>query len=233
MDDRGGAGQPSQPASPPLPLANLPPGAIGPRMARAAGVAGLVFALLFTITFALLRVGLPPADPAAFEAWWAGSRDRVAVGTYLLPFAGMAFIWFVAAVRRRMGTGEGLFFSTIFLGSALVFVALLFAMGASVGAVLSAQALEPDRLQVAASVGFALAYELFFGFAVRMAAMFMLATASIGRSATAVPRWVVLVTLGLGIVALVGNTFIEPFALIFPVWVALISVFLLEERSPS
>lgn len=214
---------------PPLPEIVLPTpdrvaGAVGPRLARAAGLAGLVFAGLLTATFVLLRVGMPPADTGAFADWWAANRDRVAAGTYLLPFAGIAFVWFVAALRRRIGTGEGLFFSTVYLASALVFLGLLFAMGASVGAVMAAESLETGRQQAAATVGFALAYELFFGFAVRMAAMFMLAVASIGRQSTRIPRWLVALTLVLGLIALVGNTFIEPFALIFPVWVALVSL---------
>jgi hypothetical protein len=216
----------------PVPTSPLPPvrvaGSVGPKLARAAGLAGLVFAALLTITFALLRVGMPPADPASFDVWWAGTRDRVAVGTYLLPFAGMAFIWFTAALRRRIGTGEGLFFSTVYLSSALLFTALLFAMGAAVGAVVAAESLEVGRLQAAATVGFALAYELFFGFAVRMAAMFMLAVASIGRGSAGLPRWVVAVTLVLGLVALIGNTFVEPFALIFPAWAALVSFHLVR-----
>jgi len=133
----GPAGPDDPPPGPAVPLA---PGTVVPWMARAAGVAGLVFAVLFTVSFALIRVGKPPADPAAFAAWWGASRDRVAAGTYLLPFAGMAFIWFVAAVRRRIGSGEGLFFSTVFLGSALVFVALVLVTGAAISAVLAALA---------------------------------------------------------------------------------------------
>jgi hypothetical protein len=213
---------------PPRPAVPLMPGTIGPWMARAAGAAGLVFAVLFTVSFALIRVGKPPADPAAFAAWWGASRDRVVIGTYLLPFAGMAFIWFVAAVRRRIGSGEGLFFSTVFLGSALVFVALVFVTGAAISAVLAAEALDPDHAQVAAVVGFSFGYEVFFGFAVRMAAMFMITVASIGRASTTLPRALVLFTLVLGLIALLGNTFLEPFALIFPAWVALVSLALIR-----
>jgi hypothetical protein len=204
-------------------------GAIGPRLAQAAGLAGLVFATLFVVAFGLLRVGAPPGEPAAFLAWWDASRDRLTAGTYLVPFAGMAFIWFVAAVRRRIGRAEGLFFATAFLGSALVFVAMMFATGAAAGAILAAAGLA-DRVQVQAiaAMGHALAYALFFGFAVKMAAMFMLAVASIGRSADTLPRWLIGLTLVLGIGSLVGNTFIEVVALVFPVWVVVVSLLLLH-----
>lgn len=211
-------------------------GAVGTRLARAAGVAGLVFAVLFTIALALLRTGAPPADPVAFGAWWVESRDKIALGTYLLPFAGMAFIWFVAAVRRRIGHGEGLFFATVFIGSALVFVSTLFATGAAIGSVLAAsETLDPVQIQVVAVLSHALAYALFFGFTVKMAAMFMLIVGSIGRTAGALPRWLVLLTLGLGLVVLIGNTFWELVALAFPAWVAVVSVLLIRvagEESP-
>lgn len=205
------------------------PGEIGLRLARAAGLAGLVFATLFTASFALLRVDAPPVAPVAFAAWWAASRDRIAAGTWLVPFAGIAFIWFVAAVRRRIGRSEGLFFSTTFLGSALIFVAMVFATGAAGGSMLAAAALEePAQMAIVAAVGHAMAYALFFGFAVKMAAMFMLAVASIGRTEDTLPRWLVLLTLVLGITSLVGNTFLEIVALVFPAWVVVVSLLLIR-----
>ncbi len=205
------------------------PGEIGIRLARAAGLAGLVFATLFVVAFALLRVGVPPVDPAAFAAWWAASQGRITAGTWLLPFAGIAFLWFVAAVRRRIGRGEGLFFATMFLGSALIFVAMVFATGAAAGAMLAAAAFEdPAQMALVAVVGSALAYTLFFGFAVKMAAIFMFATASISRGADTLPRWLGPLTLVLGVVSLVGNTFLEVVALVFPVWVAVVSVVLIR-----
>ena len=120
--------------------------AVGSRLTTAAGLAGIAFAVLFTVSFALLRVGIPPAEGQAFATWWEANRDRVAVGTYLIPFTGIAFLWFVAAVRERIGRGEGLFFSTIFLGSALLFVATAFVTGAAAGAMLVLR-LRPDFLR--------------------------------------------------------------------------------------
>jgi hypothetical protein len=204
------------------------PGTVGTRLATAAGVAGLAFAIIFTAAFGLLRAGEPPSDAAAFRAWWEVSRDRIAVGTYLVPFAGIAFIWFVAAVRRRIGHGEGLFFSSVFLGSALVFVATMFVTGAAAGSVIvAADHLDIGRIQDLAAVSHALAYAVFFGFTVKMAAMFMLIVASIGRTARALPRWLVLLTIALGLVLLVGNLFVEVVALVFPAWVAVESLVLI------
>lgn len=203
--------------------------AVGSRLTTAAGLAGVAFAVLFTVAFGLLLVGVPPAEPQAFATWWTASRDRVALGTYLVPFVGIAFVWFVAAVRERIGHGEGLFFSTVFLGSALLFTATIFVTGAAAGAMLAAaESLESRRAAEVATFSHAFGYALLFGFAVKMGAMFMLVVASIGRSARALPGWVTAFSLVLGIATLVASTFWDPIALVFPGWVAVISVFLIR-----
>jgi hypothetical protein len=204
----------------------------GPRLARGAGVAGLVFAALFVAAFGLLRVDSPPSDPLAFAAWWAASQDRISFGTFLVPIAGMSFIWFVAAVRRRIGSGEGLFFSTLFLGSGLVYVAMLCATGAAAASISAATLLGPLSTQLVATMGHSLAYAFFFGFAVRMSAMFMLAVASIGRGGQSLPRWLTLLTIALGAVSLVGGPMFEGTAVIFPAWVTIVSLLLIR-TSPA
>ena len=49
------------------------------------------------------------------------------MGLYLVPFAGIAFLWFIGVVRDRIGEREDKFFATVFFGSGLLFVAMLFA----------------------------------------------------------------------------------------------------------
>ena len=49
----------------------------------------------------------------------------------LVPFAGIAFLWFIGVVRDQLGDVEDRLFSTVFLGSGLLFLAMLFA-GAAV-----------------------------------------------------------------------------------------------------
>ena len=48
----------------------------------------------------------------------------------LIPFAGIAFLWFIGVIRTRLGDREDKLFATVFLGSRLLFVALLFLAGA-------------------------------------------------------------------------------------------------------
>jgi hypothetical protein len=218
-------------------LSTEPVTEVGKRLTTAAGLAGLLFAVLFIGSFAFLRVGVPPSDGAAFADWWEANRQRVAVGTYLIPFTGIAFLWFVAAVRQRIGRLEGLFFSTIFLGSALLLVATVFVTGAASGATIAAaDSLDTRRAAEVAAFSHAFAYALFFGFTVKMGAMFMLVVASIGRGTTVLPRWLVLLTTLLGIALLLVVGIWEITALVFPVWVAVVSLMIIRaslEREQS
>jgi hypothetical protein len=43
--------------------------------------------------------------------------------------AGIAFLWFIGVIRDHLGDREDRFFATVFLGSGLLFVAMLFICG--------------------------------------------------------------------------------------------------------
>ena len=110
---------------------------------RAAGVAGLAFAV------ALHRLDRAPPQPsprvgstaAAIRDFYLepGTRASVAlVGVYLAPFSGIAFLWFIAAIRHLIGDREDRFFATVFLGSGLLFVAMMFLAAGVGGSLLAA-----------------------------------------------------------------------------------------------
>ena len=93
------------------------------RTPRAAALAGIAFSLLFALALILVRTAVP-ADPDDAEQWLSdGSRhDAVLLGLGLVPFAGIAFLWFVGVVRDRVGEAEDRVFAAAFLGSGLLFV---------------------------------------------------------------------------------------------------------------
>jgi hypothetical protein len=107
------------------------------RSPRAAAVAGIVFSVLLTVALVLVR-SVTPSDPNDAGDWLAdgGRRKAVVVELNLLPFAAIAFLWFIGVVRDRIGEGEDRFFATVFLGSGLVFVAMMLATGAVAGGLL-------------------------------------------------------------------------------------------------
>src|SRR5688572_11245736 len=86
------------------------------RTPRAAAIAGIVFAVLLAISFILLRLSMP-SDPLEPGRWLSTGSSTVALALNLIPFAGIAFLWFVGVLRARLGELEDRFFATVFLGS--------------------------------------------------------------------------------------------------------------------
>jgi len=190
----------------------------------AASIAGLLFSLLFTAALVLVR---SQADTAA-----APTTAIVIGGLYLAPFAGIMFLWFVAVIRDQIGEREDRFFATVFFGSGLLFVALLFATAAVVSTPTTlVRFLGEDQLSAeSASLLRALGYTLLFAFATRAAAVFMLATATIGIKSGVFPRWFTLVGYLLAVVLLVAVSFYDWFILVLPGWVAVVSLFILRRE---
>ena len=111
------------------------------RTPRAAAVAGIVFSVLFATSVVLLEWALP-SDSLDTGPWVEDDarRNAVSLSLQLLPFAGIAFLWFIGVLRDRIGAGEDRFFATVFLGSGLLFVAMFFASGAVAGGLISTAA---------------------------------------------------------------------------------------------
>ena len=86
-----------------------------------------------------------PADPQEAGAWLPRSWKTVSLALHLLPFAGIAFLWFIGVLRDRIGPYEDRFFATVFLGSGLLFLAMLFASSAVAGGIIMVYGAMPIR----------------------------------------------------------------------------------------
>ena len=200
------------------------------RTPRSAAVAGIAFSALFTLALVLVHSAIPK-DPNDAGLWLTDKsrRDLVLVALGLVPFAGIAFLWFVAVVRDRIGEAEDRFFATVFLGSALLFVALLFVTAAlAAGLVASAG----DNAGIFKSsdaweVGRRATYQLMTVYAMRMAAVFTIATSTILRRVGLAPRWLVVTGYATGAVLLVTLAYATWVELLFPVWVLVLSLYVL------
>ncbi len=96
------------------------------RTPRAAAIAGIIFAVFYSISLVLVRISIP-ADPAGDSAAWLETNVRmVSLALNLVPFAGIAFLWFIGVIRDRHGDLEDRLFATVFLGSGLMFLVLTF-----------------------------------------------------------------------------------------------------------
>ena len=197
---------------------------------RAAGAAGVVFAVLFFIALYLLRgavsVGLDTAT--VMENLAGPSAKKALVGLYLVPFAGIAFLWFIGVIRDRIGAREDKFFATVFLGSGLLFVAMLFASAAVLGGLIAGHTFGIAAPTDIATVGFArsVGYAFLFVYCAKVAGVFMLVTSTIARRSRW-PRWTSLSGFLIAAVLILSVSFFEPIVILFPAWVAAISVYVL------
>jgi MFS family permease len=198
---------------------------------RAAAIAGILFSALFVAAFSLLRISVP-SDPTESGEWLKTSSISVGFALNLLPFAGIAFLWFVGALRDRLGVLEDRFFSTVFLGSSLLFLAMLFTSAAAIGAIIVAFSAGPYDLTNSAAFYLArtLAYNVATIYMVKMAGVFMISTSTVVIYTDIAPRWVALLGFALALLLLFGSTYFSWIFIAFPFWVFLISVCLLIDK---
>ncbi|MCY0925412.1 hypothetical protein OTB20_04170 [Streptomyces sp. H27-H1] len=187
---------------------------------RAAGLAGILFAALMAAAIVLARIALPQGGGAARIEVTAGQRDAVTTALELVPFAGIAFLWFMGALREHAGEAEDRFVTTVFLGSGLIFVASLFGAAAAAGTVL-----DDDQPQ---EFGRHFAYTLLTTYGMRMAAVFVFATATIGRRLGVFPRPLALTGYLAGLVLLVAGSSVPWSELVFPAWALIVSLYILR-----
>ncbi|MEV7727688.1 hypothetical protein AB0P15_23485 [Streptomyces sp. NPDC087917] len=187
---------------------------------RAAGAAGILFALLLAASIVLIRYAVPASDPAHGPV---PSDRRWAVRTALeiVPFAGIFFLWFMGALREHTGDAEDRFFATVFLGSGFVFTATMFVAGAAAGTVLQEASPPTD-------FGRSFAYTMLTTYAMRMAAVFVLATSTIGRRLGVFPRPLTLLGYAVGLVLILTGSAVPWTELVFPAWALVVSLYILR-----
>src|SRR5665647_888598 len=196
------------------------------RTPRSAAIAGMVFAVFLATSIILIRLSIArnPADAAVWLAQ-GGRRTLALVAINLIPFAGIAFLWFMGVIRDRMGEREDKFFATIFLGSGLLFVALLFVSAAvAIGliAMLKTAPLETTQSQIW-TLGYHTTFALLNIFAIRMAAVFMLSTSTIALRASFINRWLSYLGIAIALILLVASDVVAYINLLMPLWVFLVS----------
>jgi hypothetical protein len=199
---------------------------------RAAAVAGVFFAVLFTASLVLIRLALPEELSGTNAATWLqGNTTSVTLALTLMPFAGIAFLWFIGVVRDRLGKLEDQFFSTVFFGSGLLFLAMIFVSAAIAGGIIASYAIEPDILTKSGAIVFgrAIMYTITKVYAIRMAGVFMIALATIWLRTRVMPRLFVFLSYALALLLLVSSDLTSWLILVFPAWVFVISIFILVE----
>jgi len=196
------------------------------RTPRAAAWAGIVFAVFSVAAMVLIRLSAP-SDPGQAGAWLSSDsrRQAVSVALNLVPFAGIAFLWFVGVVRDRVGALEDRFFGTVFLGSGLLFVAMFFVAAGLAGGLVDAATAHPSSTgSDTLSLGRDSTTVLLNVYAMRMAAVFTLTTVTIARRTQIVYRWVWMAGTVVAIALLVASSASAWVELLFPAWILALSI---------
>jgi hypothetical protein len=172
-----------------------------------------------------------PADPQEPGAWLQTSSRTVALALNLIPFSGIAFLWFIGVLRDRLGRAEDQFFATVFLGSGLLFLAMLFTAAALVGAIMIAFALQPQELVGSATFHFAraAAYSMVNVYMIKTASVFMFTTSTVAIYTGIAPRWLAILGYVLSLLLLFGSYYFSWSFVVFPAWVFLMSVCILMD----
>jgi hypothetical protein len=201
------------------------------RTPRAAGIAGVLFALLLTTALVLVRLAVP-AGPNDAGVWLSdpGRRRLVVLALNLVPFAAIAFLWFIGVVRDRIGQREDRFFATVFLGSGLLFVAMLFVAAAVTAGSLADAAARPGASQDVSGLGRRIGALVLHIYAMRMAAVFTISTATIGLRTGFLPRWLAFSGYATALVLLLAVEVTPWVEVLFPLWILLVSIDTLAEN---
>jgi hypothetical protein len=199
---------------------------------RAAALAGVVFALLFGTVLVLIRLRMPEGvrDSAS---WLANDHNGIATAAVLMPFAGISFLWFIGVVRDGFGRYEDRFFASVFLGSGLLFLAMMFVATAVAAALVATNTDVVDPAAHAEIVDFGKMVVLSTTktYAIRMAAVFMISAATIWLRTGLMPRWLVALSYVVALAVLIASDVSMWVTMAFPVWVLVVSGLFLMRAS--
>ena len=195
---------------------------------RAAAIAGILFAILMITSLVLIWISVP-FDPQEDGGWLTANWSTVSLALNLVPFAGIAFLWFIGVVRDRLGQAEDRFFATVFLGSGLLFLAMMFASAAVAGGTIRIYGTAPSQLIESGLYTFGrnVTYEIMNVYTLKMAGVFMLTTCTLSLRTRILPRWIIFLGFILALFLLLSLGLVNWAPLVFPLWILLISVHIL------
>ena len=196
------------------------------REARLTAAIGIVFAVLFTAGLLLIffSSGANPFGAGnSVDDIGGTSRPVLIGGLYLLPFAAVTFLWFLASLRSwirfRADRLSGVF-STVQLLSGAAFITLTLAGAGAVAVIPLARDLTGIEFDPATARHFAvLARVLVMIFGMRMAAMVVMTTATIGAQASLFPGWFRVLSIAVAAALFLAASFSFWLVALFPAWV--------------
>lgn len=201
---------------------------------RAAAIAGTLSLLLLIISFVLI-LGAIPDNAREGRTLFSTYGKTLLMALNLVSFAGIAFLWFVGVVRDRLGSLEDPFISTVFLGSGLLFLAMLFVLTAIEGRVIILASSQPKPLFSADFYRLALtvARQILNTYALKTAGVFMFSTRTLFIHTRVIPRWMAFLGYALAAVMVLRISHLDRLgwiSLSFPLWMLLVSLYILIDN---
>jgi hypothetical protein len=207
------------------------------RSPRSAAIAGILFSILMIVSMSLISAATPPnpadIDPDLFDTdtnieWLDAWISSVTPVLGIVSLAGVAFLWFTGVIRDRMGRMEDRFFATIFYGSGLLFLAMIFVWVAVAGALIGSYSAVAVTIIDKDIYIFGLKFmDAIDNYALRMAGVYMLSIGTLWTRTGAMPRWLTIITYVVALGFLIFAGAVQSIRLVFPIWVFLVSVYIL------
>jgi MFS family permease len=199
------------------------------RSPRSAAVAGIVFSvLMFAVMIVTRELTLERASQVTgnlLDLWTGAARFAIV----MVPFIGIALLWFTGVIREHLGEQEDRFFSTIFFGSSVILIVMLFIWGATMGASFSiinsaaGRTIDNDIFVF----GFTFMNQIIGNYALRIAGVYMLSIGTIWTKSRAMPRWLSILTFIVAGGFLFFANSVREARFIFPGWVFIVSAYIL------
>jgi hypothetical protein len=199
------------------------------RSPRSAAISGILCSLLIVTVIIVLRGGAI-VDPAEIDRDWLEARSATASWILvLIPFAGLCFLWFTGVMRDLLGELEDKFLSTVSLGSGIIMVVMMFVWAATYGAIFSTYKLVGDGLTDLNVFIYVTAFhnELIGNYLLRMGAVYMLSSSMLWVRTKVVPRWLIIVTMIVGLAFLLFAPELLWARFLGPAWGLMVSIFIL------
>lgn len=207
------------------------------RSPKAAAIAGIVFAVLSYSVMYMVQESISSLPSDINPEWLEMHSGRSSLALSFIPFIGISFLWFTGVLRDWLDDKEDRFFSTIFFGSGILIVGLIFIWAAAYGAMFRTY-VETQGQTIDSDIyifSHTFLNEILGDFALRMMGVYMTAIATIWRHTKLMPRWVLVITYSLAGAFIVFAAKVPEARYLFPSWVLLVSIYILifTFRSPT
>jgi hypothetical protein len=204
------------------------------RAAYLTAAVGIAHALLFILAYLLLQgtPGAKASDAELVQFYTVGDRRRlIIVGLYLMPFAAIAFLWFIVALRMWIAYSAirvSVLLSNVQLVAGIIYIALFLTAAAALSAMSASIEFAESGVDASEARQFLqFSNTMVLVLAMRMAAIFVFTTSNIGRTSGVLPRWFIYAGFAVGLFLLLSASFSPLLVMAFPVWLLTLGAILL------